>query len=219
MAQDILRTAGFDLDAATTQRLAAFVQALHDENQRINLTGARDEAALWHHVCDCLALLRVPALEAASRLLDLGSGGGLPGVPIACVRPALNVTVLDATRKKVDAVARIVARLGLPNVATRWGRAETLAREPACQARFDIVTARAVAALPKLIPLAAEFVREDGQLWLFKSAAALGDERAAAAPAVRQHHLEAIEPVQYRLPGEATPRVLLGYQRSRRPWS
>lgn len=214
MTRDELAAAGFDVSNAAHQRLAAFVQRLLEENQKLNLTAARDEAEIWHgHVCDSLALW--PAVQAhhVERLLDIGSGGGLPGLPLACLCDDLQVTLLDATQKKVAALERIIAQLALRNVRAVWGRAEALAHDPAYREQFEAVCARAVATLPVLIEYAAGFVRPGGYCWFFKSVAGFRAEEAPAESAARACALAPAGTRAYRLPDERDERVLVGYRK------
>lgn len=212
MTHEELRAAGYDVDAAAHERLAVFVRLLGAENARANLTGAANTRLLWRqHICDSLALLQAARGLAAGRLLDLGSGGGLPGLPLACVCPLLDVTLVDATRKKVAALRRMIARLGLPNARAVWGRAETLAHDPAYREQFDAVTARAVAALPALIEYAAGFVRPGGACWFFKSLAGADEERPVAESAARTCRLTPGRVERYRLPGDTDDRGIVIY--------
>lgn len=207
--------AGFEVDAAAYDRLARFVARLRAESQRLNLTGVREEAELWRgHVCDSLALRPVVRESGVRTLLDLGSGGGLPGLPLACVEPGVQVTLLDATRKKIEALARMLHDLALDNVRMVWGRAETLAHDAAFREQYDLATARAVAALPVLIELAAGFVRVGGQGWFFKTADAVRTEAPAAESAARRCGLTHVATVGYQLPQESTPRLLVGYRKT-----
>ncbi|MFZ9881132.1 MAG: 16S rRNA (guanine(527)-N(7))-methyltransferase RsmG [Phycisphaerales bacterium] len=105
-------------------------------------------------------------LPGPGRLLDLGSGGGFPGMVIAVVRPDLDVHLLEATHKKADFLERTGAALGIP-VTVHNGRAEDLARGPLAGG-FDVVTARAVAPLERLVVLAAPFLRPGGTLHALK---------------------------------------------------
>ena len=215
MTRDELRAAGFEVNEAAHARLARFVGLLLAENQKLNLTAARDAAEIWRgHVCDSLALRPALRENAVRRLLDLGSGGGLPGLPLACVCDDLEVTLLDATRKKVAALERIIAQLGLPNVRALWGRAETLAHDPAHREQYDAVTARAVATLPVLIEYAAGFVRPGGHCFFFKSAAGLWAESGEAESAAQACELEQASTLRYRLPSEPDERALVCYRKT-----
>jgi len=209
-----LTAAGYDVDAATYARLQRFVALLLEENRRLNLTSLRDEPDVWRaHVCDSLALVPLVRERRPRRLLDLGTGGGLPGVPLACVCRDLHVTLLDATRKKLAAVERIVAGVGLSNVEFAWGRAETLARQTQFRERYEAVTARAVAELRVLIECTSGFVRPHGAAWFFKTPKACVAEVPGAEQAARTCHMAYAGAHSYRLPGEKTDRVIATYQK------
>ncbi|MGE0478944.1 MAG: 16S rRNA (guanine(527)-N(7))-methyltransferase RsmG [Phycisphaerae bacterium] len=208
--------AGFAIERAAHARLEHFIALLLAENERANLTAARDAATLWRaHVLDSLALM--PQLREArvGRLIDVGCGGGLPGLPLACALPALAVTLLDATGKKVAAVERIAAALGLANVRGIHARAEEAAHDAALRESFDAAVARAVAPLAVLIEYCAGFVRPMGWLWFMKTRSALEIEIPAAASAAKACGVELRDARDYALPGEAPGRAILACQRTR----
>ena len=211
-----LLAAGFEIDAAAYERLRRFVERLRRENRRLNLLSPRAAAEIWPaHVCDSLALLPLVRPSQPTRLLDLGTGGGLPGVPLACADPLLHVTLLDATRKKVDAVGRICSELGFENVATIWGRAETLAHDPTYRESFDLVTARALAPLAALLEYAAGFARPGGHCHFFKSCQAAAQEREAARAAADACEMAYERTVVYRLPAGHGERAIVTYMKQR----
>lgn len=216
MTHDDLRQAGHDVDAATYTRLARFVELLLAENRSVNLTGARDAATLWGHVYDSLALRPRVRAAGSESVLDLGSGGGIPGLPLACVCKTAYFTLLDATRKKIAALERLIVGLELKRVSAVCGRAEELAHEADRREQYDLVTARAVAELPILIEYAAGFVRLGGECWFFKTPAALKNEFPRAVTAVQTCGLEPVDTLRYRLPADTGERVLIGY-RKRQP--
>ena len=212
MTPDELAAAGFELPPVLHARLAHFVDLLLRENQRVNLTAIRSADEVWRlHVCESLALLPLLAKLPSRRLLDLGTGGGIPGIPLACVRDDLDVILLDATRKKLDAADRIVTELGLRNVHTLWGRAETLAHGKEYRETFDVVTARAVAALPTLVEYAAGFVRLRGQCWFPKPPGSAAREAEDARRAARQCGLTHLRTHTFTLPGESDTRAVVIY--------
>lgn len=214
MTRDELRAAGFEVSEAEYARLARFVQYLLEENERLNLIAVHTAPEVWRgHVCDSLALVPWLRQHEAARLLDLGSGGGLPGVPLACACDQVNVTLVDATGKKVAAVQRIITRLELANARALSGRAETLAHAPGYREAFDAVTARAVATLPVLLEYAAGFVRVGGHCWFFKSATAASVETALAKSAAQACGLRHADTLRYQLPGDVGARVLIGYRK------
>ena len=214
VTHEMLQEAGFDVSAAAYERLVRYVDALLDENRKLNLTAARDADTLWRaHVCDSLAATPLVCATKPGRLLDLGSGGGLPGIPIACACAEVQVTLLDSTQKKIAALGRIVAQVGLTNVDVVCGRAEELAHMPAYRERFDLVTARAVAELAVLVEYATGFVRSGGAAWFFKSAAGARSEQVAAESAAQRCGLRVEDGPTYRLPGDSDDRVVVIYRK------
>jgi 16S rRNA (guanine527-N7)-methyltransferase len=131
----------------------------------------RDEV-LKVHIADSLAGLEVDAVREAGRIVDLGSGAGLPGLVLAIARPEAEVVLVESVGKKCAWLERTVERLGLENVRVACARAEELDAAP-----FDVVTARALAALPVLCEYAAPLLREGGALVAWKGAV---DAREAA---------------------------------------
>lgn len=215
MTIEELSSAGFAVSAAAHARLCRFVDALLDENRRTNLTALRDPALAWPlHVCDGLAFLPLLDALAPARVVDVGTGGGVPGLPLACCRDAVRFTLVDATRKKVDAARRIATALGLLNVDCVWGRAEALGASPAHRGVYDALTARAVAALPELIGCAAALVRPGGRCLFAKSLAAVPKETDAAADAARRHGLALADVHRYRLPDPHGERLILAYEKA-----
>ena len=140
-------------------QLLQFLDLFEEWNQKLNLTSTKDRHELEvKHVQDSLALLEIFELEEGQRVLDLGSGGGFPGIPLAIMAPETEFVLVDSTEKKMRAVQAIANELGLSNVQTVVGRAEELAHQPLYRERFGLVVSRAVAALPTLLEFAAGFV-------------------------------------------------------------
>jgi 16S rRNA (guanine527-N7)-methyltransferase len=209
-----LGAAGFDVSEAAYRRLAQFVDLLLAENQKFNLTAIREPESVWiSHVCDSLAALPILQHKPAARILDLGAGGGVPGIPLACVLTDAHFTLLDATRKKVDAAGRIAAVLDLANVRTIWGRAEALARDNALRGSFDFVLARAVAKIEELLRWAAPFMKAGGRALLFKTRASVAAEMETAQATARRCGLRMHSVNSYHLAGFAE-RVIAVYERN-----
>jgi len=216
MTQTELAAAGFELSDAEHVRLTRFVELLRAENERVNLTGTRDPRDLWSlHVCDSLALLPLIDEHRPARLLDLGTGGGLPGLVVACVCPGIHVTLLDATQKKLVALGRITAELGLTNAATLWGRAETLAHQPAHREQYDAVTVRAVGDLRVCLEYATGFLRPGGHGWFYRSRRSAEEDAAPAERAANRCRLTQLDTRLYLLPEPHGERALMVYHKDR----
>ena len=156
---------GLELDASQLDRFERFYCEMVDWNRRINLTSVTEyEEVQTRHFLDSLTVAAaIPSgILRGARLLDVGSGAGLPGVPLAIARPGLSVTLLEATRKKAAFLEHLVGELGLDTTDVLAGRAEILARDPALRERFDVVASRAVARLPVLAELTLPFCRVGG---------------------------------------------------------
>ncbi|MDM7323446.1 MAG: 16S rRNA (guanine(527)-N(7))-methyltransferase RsmG [Thermus sp.] len=138
---------------------------LVEANRRINLTALRtEEEVVVKHFLDSLTLLTLPLFQGPLRVLDLGTGAGFPGLPLKIVQPELEITLLDATKKKVAFVAQAVEALGLKGAYPLWGRAEVLAQRPEHREAYGRVVARAVAPLCVLVELGLPFVALHGYL-------------------------------------------------------
>ena len=168
-----LSALGLEVDAGARERLARFAARLLAWNRKVNLTAVTDPAEVAEkHLVDALALLRT--LGPARTLLDLGSGAGIPGAVVACVRPDLQVTCCDAVAKKVAFVKAVSAELDLPvrALAARAEGSPERERLPRCEA----VVSRALADPARWVPLGARYLAEGGTLF-----AMLGREVDGAA--------------------------------------
>ena len=146
------------------------------------------------HIADSLAGLEVDAVREAGRIADLGSGAGLPGLVLAIARPEAEVVLAESVGKKCAWLERTVEALGLENVRIACARAEELQEEDP----FDVVTARALAALPVLCEYAAPLLREGGSLVAWKGAVSAEEEadglHAAEVLGLERAEVRAVEP-------------------------
>ena len=175
------------LDFTQVQQLQAYLELLLQQRGRVNLTGIRDPAQAERLLLleSIATVLAVPNLRSASRddagfqLLDVGTGGGIPGTPLAIAFPHVAVTLLEATRKKVDFLQHVVQSLALENVAALWGRAEDLAHVAEHREHYDVVTVRGVGNLATVAELALPFCKRGGLLAVYKSLPLDGELQAA----------------------------------------
>lgn len=146
----------------SSERFFELSHIMLEANATMNLTALRDEkAVITKHFADCLLAAKYLP-QKPCRLLDVGSGGGMPALPFAIVRPDIEITALDATAKKTAYISRAAKALGLRNVDTLTGRAEELGTDLHYREKFDVVCARAVAELPILLEWCIPFVKNGG---------------------------------------------------------
>jgi 16S rRNA (guanine527-N7)-methyltransferase len=143
---------GLHLSSKQLASLEEYAALLLEWNKKINLISRRDEENIWtSHLLHCLSLLFKVDLPMGSAVLDLGTGGGLPGIPLKIVRPDIMLALLDSTQKKINAVRDIVSALGLKDIKAVWGRAEDVGKKREYNSNYDVVVARAVAPLDDLV--------------------------------------------------------------------
>ncbi len=139
--------------------LEEYVGILLEWNKKVNLVSRKDEDHIWeNHILHSLSLLFKIDLAGEPKALDLGSGGGLPGIPLRILLPGIKLVLLDSIQKKVVALRDMIERLGLSGVTAECGRAEELGKRREHHRKYDLVFARGVAALPELIRHAALFL-------------------------------------------------------------
>lgn len=172
-----LATLGIALPDAAQRKLLAYVALLQKWNKTFALTALRDPAkAVSHHLLDSLAVLPYVTQDS---LLDVGSGGGQPGIPLAIARPDLAVTLLDSNSKKTAFLQQAVIELELKNVAVHCGRVEQY-RPPE---KFAGIVSRAFSELSDFVTLSAALLKADGR-WLALKGVRPDDEIARLPEAV-----------------------------------
>lgn len=176
---------GVPLDAAQTDRLLAYLGLLSKWNRVVNLTAVRDPAAmLTHHLLDCLAVVAPLRRHGAPRrLLDAGSGAGLPGLVIAVVMPEVEVTCVDAVGKKAAFVKQAATELGLSSVTALHNRVEAM------EGRFDVVASRALSSLSDFVTTTRLRLTAGG-VWLAMKGRVPTEEIAALGEGIRVFHVE-----------------------------
>lgn len=163
-----LERLGVAADGVTLDRLARYHALLTEWNARIDLTAVLDpEEMVDRHYLDSAAPLALGLIPQGARVIDVGTGAGLPGIPLCILRPDLRVTLLDAQRKRVTFLQAAIEALDLPAQAVHM-RAEDAARDEAHREAYDVSVSRAVAATPTLLELTLPFVRVGGRAIAWK---------------------------------------------------
>ena len=133
------------------ERLQDYVALLLRWNRKVNLISRNDEQNVWErHILHSASLLFNVSILSTAKVIDLGTGGGLPGIPIKILIPTLSMTLIDSVKKKTQAVVDLVRQLSLSNTNVEWGRAEELGTRTGFYSEFDYVISRSVAELGRL---------------------------------------------------------------------
>lgn len=183
--RETLRRASADfsapLDDTALERLDTYAGMLVDYNSRLNLTAITDpDGIAVKHFADSLSVFASSSFPQRARCIDVGTGAGFPGMVLLIARPDLEMTLVDSTAKKLRFVQDVLDRLGL-RAQVVHARAEELGRDPAFREQFDIVTARAVAAMETLCEYCLPFARVGGTFVAMKGPDAENEMRAARA--------------------------------------
>ncbi|CAB3789917.1 16S rRNA (guanine(527)-N(7))-methyltransferase RsmG [Paraburkholderia fynbosensis] len=185
---DGVRELGLDLSDTQLGKLLDYVALLSKWNAVYNLTAIRDpRQMLIQHILDSLSIVPHLAPRGPSSVLDVGSGGGLPGIVLAIVLPDWTVTVNDIVHKKTAFQSQAKAELGLANLSVVTGRVETLRPAAEVPVKFDVIVSRAFAELADFVTLARHLVAEQGAIWAMKGVRPEGEiERLPAGAHAEQ---------------------------------
>jgi 16S rRNA (guanine527-N7)-methyltransferase len=211
-----LRDLGIALSPDVVARLAEFGEELWRRNEQVRLISCRSGEELFlSHLADSLAVLVDPAAraDASLRCVDVGSGGGFPGVPVALARPAWRVTFVESVQKKAAFLDEMVRRFGLAaEVVDR--RAEDAAREPELRDSHDLAFCRAVGDFSEVLELTLPFLKVGGTLLAHRGESG-ADDLAAAARALEILGGEAAGVHPYRLPHREKTRFIVRVTKQR----
>lgn len=173
-----------------------YIKAFLAENAKVNLISKNDEKYLWEkHIFDSLAIEKFFEKYnfEAKELLDFGTGGGFPSVPIALAYPNISVTAVDSIRKKINAIVSIKNTLDIKNLTPICERIEKIDK------KFDVVTSRAVANLGKIVEYAIPHLKNDGYFVAYKSVK-VQEEINEAKPFLKKYNAKIVDIIQYNLP-------------------
>ena len=164
---ELMKTASNDVGLEFTEgqyeQFIKYMRLLQEWNEKINLTAiTEDEEVVKKHFIDCIKAFKSDKIKNAKTIIDVGTGAGFPGLPIAIMNPNVEVTLLDSLNKRINFLNLVVRELGLKNVKTIHSRAEDGARKPELREKFDIATSRAVANMAVLSEFCMPYVKKGG---------------------------------------------------------
>ncbi len=160
---------GLDISDSQWQLLEKWAALLLEVNQNVNLISRKETEFLWEkQILPCLALLIFRKFSPDADVCDFGTGGGLPGMLLAIVRPDLRLTLLDSRHKKIEVVQQMIDSLKLSNAQTVLGRGEELGKQRPWRQRFPLLTARAVGPLIDLVRWTADLRKLESVLHIYK---------------------------------------------------
>ena len=163
---------GLFLSNEEAAKIGAYAELLRSWNAKINLISRKDEDHIFDsHILHSLTLRMSSVCNydlTNKKVADLGTGGGLPGIPLKIVTPSMQMTLMDSIQKKILACGEMIAELGLTGITAQWGRAEELARNPEHAHAYDAIVSRAVAPLEELAKWSKGLLKPGGILLAFK---------------------------------------------------
>ena len=165
------RKYGFALSETQLKRFTIYRNELKRWNRKINLTTIIDDyGIIVKHFVDSLSLLHYVTFEPSAKIADVGTGAGLPGLPLKIYRPDIKMTLIESSQKKVSFLKYLVSRLGLEGVEVIWKRAEELIDLPAYKAQYDFVLTRYVASIEDSLAYCLFLLKDNGDFIAYKSA-------------------------------------------------
>ena len=173
---------GIELTDKIKSQLNTYGNLLLEWNEKINLTAIKEpDEVLYKHFYDCILFFKNVKVPQNATLIDVGTGAGFPGLVLKIVRPDIKVTLLDSLNKRLVFLNEVISVLGLKGVETVHSRAEDGGKNKLYREKYDIATARAVAAMPVLLEYLTPFVKVSGQVVAMKGPSALEELKDSKA--------------------------------------
>ena len=175
-----LNSIGVQASAEQIELMTRYMEMILDRNQHINLTAIKDpDEFLLRHYVDSAAVMNIPEYQEASSVLDLGTGAGFPGVPLAILSPDKEFVLLDSLRKRLNVIEEFCGELGIHNVKVLHARAEDAGRDKKIREKMDLCVSRAVADLSVLSEYCLPVVRKGGAFIAYKGSDVESEAREA----------------------------------------
>ena len=159
-----------DLTDVQRDKFSCLEGLYREWNAKINVISRKDMDAFWvHHVLHSLAIAKVLQFRAGTKVMDVGTGGGFPGIPLKIAFPHLKVTLMDSLNKRVDFLKEVIEELDLSDINVIHGRAEDFAKPGQLREQYDLCVSRAVANLSVLSEYCLPYVKVGGKFISYKS--------------------------------------------------
>ncbi|QGU96748.1 16S rRNA (guanine(527)-N(7))-methyltransferase RsmG [Clostridium bovifaecis] len=163
---------GLEFNNERYNQFIKYKDLLKDWNEKVNLTAiTEDEEIIKKHFIDSMKIFKFEPLKKAKRVIDIGTGGGFPGIPMKIIRPEMEIVLLDSLKKRINVLQDILKNIEVNDVSTIHGRAEDYAQAPQYREKFDAVVSRAVANLAVLSEFCLPYVKVGGYFVAMKGPA------------------------------------------------
>ena len=208
-AEILKRVLNIELSEDKIELFTLYIKKFLEKNAHTNLISKNDEKFLFEkHIFDSLAINKFERIMAGGKLLDIGTGGGFPSVPLAIAYENMEISAIDSIRKKINIIEQLKTELGLENLFPICDRVENLKEK-----KFDFVTTRAVAPVKTILQYAIPVLKEGGYFVAYKSRKAMEELKDADA-FIKKSRLKVVDIIEYVLPlDEVYERNLIVFQK------
>lgn len=189
---------GLQFNEKKYEQFMQYKDLIKEWNEKVNLTAIKeDEEIVKKHFIDSMKVFKFNELKNAKNVIDIGTGGGFPGIPMKIIKPEINIVLLDSLNKRINFLNEVIRELGLENIKAIHGRAEDYAQEVQYREKFDVAVSRAVANLTVLSEFCIPYVKVGGYFVAMKGPA-VEEEIKQSQNAIRMlggriEHIEKVE--------------------------